>query len=296
MYNPKGIQDDYLIKYKENLKYLENGTLYKTIDCPLKQFYNVRNEEVIKVNTTNFLIDEKNGEMFVKNKYFATNYRFNSFDIFLNTVDVVKVEYGGQIISCIFVNLCEGTEGTEKFMEKFPNLFLMKYHDLTFKFKFKENISFKDYEDLVFSFDIFEVDKNLEEIDDLIYPISQFQYTDSNRFTFNHPCSELIIIINDDNDFVVNHDDLINRSISMKNIKLIFDYSHEIELNLSRNYKNLFIYNFVENIGNTINFSRVEECKFLLNESQKNIDMKLAVVSIQFVRFTNGMGASVFSK
>lgn len=297
----QGVLDNLLIEHKDKEKCMENGTFIKSVECKFQLLnleYNyslmdihnyinssIRNSELVEFYREDFSKD-------LKLKYFLTNYRFNSFDLFLKIVKYVEIHYGGQRINRVYTFLDEGDP--EVFMKKyFSNLFLCEYHKLEYKFYFIEGVQIKDICDLVFSFDVYKVNNNFD-LKKIEYKFPQIQYHNEVynlnevmkiRLRYNHPGKELIIKINNDGG-----NDLTE---IMKEILFVFDHN-EFKLKLSRNYKNLYIYDIVENFGKTINFSKIDYGYVKILPDNRNIELEICLISYNLIRFLAGMSGLGF--
>lgn len=297
----QGVQDKSLIEHEDEEKCMENGTFIKSVDCKFQllnleyhySLMDIHDNINSSLHNNNCELVEFYKEDFskdIKLKYFLTNYRFNSFDLFLKIVKYVEIHYGGQRIDKIFTFLYEGAP--EVFMKYFSNLFLCEYHKLEYKFYFIEGVQIKDICDLVFSFDVYKI--NNPDLKQIAYKFPQIQYHSNVynlnevtkiRLPFNHPGKELIIKINNDGG-----NDLTE---IMKEILFVFD-GNEFKLKLSRNYKNLYIYDIVENFGKTINFSKIDYGFIKILPDNRNIELEICLINNNLIRFLGGMSVLWF--
>lgn len=307
---------------KDKDKCMENGIFIKSFDCKFKFIkFDYRSQAFSLINVSDNIYDDidiknwKNNdknkselyELYenipssedIKVKYFLTNYRFNSFDLFLKMVKYIEVDYGGQRINKIHTSLYEGD--SEVFMKKyFTNLFLCEYHKLEYKFYFNEDVQIKDIKNLNFSFDVYKVNENVgldNDLKKIEYKYFQVQHScetyNLNEIKEipmwnNHPGKEIIIKINDSGNN--NENDLFD---IMKEIIFVPD-EYEYKLKLSRNYKNLYIYDIVENFGKPINFSKIEGLKPIIKISTNNINLETFLINYNLVKFMSGMCGSVY--
>lgn len=290
-----GIVDEELRKNKDNERCMEKGNFVTSVDCGFK-IENVRFGRIL-LNAHHFVKDLIDDDL--EFKYFLKNFRFNSFETFLEIVDSVEIDYAGFRLNRIYTFLNEGD--SENFMKYFSNLFLCNLHELRFIFNFKENIqeilkeNFKEkLNNLIFSFDVYEFNKNMKSC---VYKYPQIQ-NDFNigsvyspypsfRINFNYPGKELILSFDEKEN--ENQKELFEL---MKEIELVLD-GRKFTLKLTRNYKNLYIYDFIKNFGKTINFSEVNSAKIMLKFEPKN-PLNMSLISYNLIGFINGMCGLVF--
>lgn len=274
---------DHLIKESDAMN---NGTFIKTFSY---KFHNL-NLNLLKLRSLMEFREKLDQELLdqVEPTFFMTNFRFNSFELFFKIVKNVEICSGGARISTIQTILNEGD--FEGFMKKyFFNMFICKYHSLEYYFYFNENVQIKDILDLEFSFDVYKVNDLIDQ-EIISYKIYQTQYYfdevhnihDKIRLNYHYPAEELIIIIKD-----LSEESLKNLFDSLKKIVLNID-GIDIDFKLSRNYKNIFVYNFVENLGDSINMSMTEYA-YIRISCDKDVKLQTCLVNSNLIKFCGGM-------
>lgn len=290
-----GLQDETRIECKDKIKYFDNGKYIKTINY---KFDIKDNSDKIYVDIHDIFSKEILGTSF---KYFLTNYNFSDPT---NIVSKIDIEYGSSRINRIILS---SNSNNEYLLTKFFfNLPVVKYNQFRFIFYLKRGRYLKDkpfdvlkadekekeeINNLIFTFDIYEFYKvEREEFKDMLYEfrsiglddIIYFKACNEPNLPFNHPCEEIIIYTNVDDENVFNKEDDINNEVDvdkMKQISINID-GNFYEMKLSKYYKNTFIYSFDE----TINFSRINKCFIRFDKNCNLGKYRIYSVCINFIR------------